>query len=151
VGKLVGRAFNSVRGADAREDIFHVLPHGDLPWDYGTTLFAGSDMEERREILARLADVFIVVEGGPGTAHEATVALMRTAVVIPIGRLGGVARELHRSIRQPMLSESSDWNTLSHSIATVGEVVAAVTHIVRVCLPLSAGPVTLRQSRPPKI
>lgn len=41
------------------------------------TLFAGSDMAERREILARLSPLYLAVEGGPGTVHEGRVAIAR--------------------------------------------------------------------------
>jgi len=88
VGEAVGRSFWVARGGGGkgRPHIFHILPHGSLRWDYGETLFGGSDMEERREILARLAGIYVAVEGGPGTAHETSIALARSAFVVPVGR-----------------------------------------------------------------
>ena len=39
---------------------------------------AGSNWPERNSLIAQTADVFIVIEGGPGAAGEATEAFMRT-------------------------------------------------------------------------
>ena len=62
------------------------------------TLFAGSDMKERREILGRLSGLFVLVEGGPGVEHEADVAAARGAALIPVGRSGGYAAALYGRI-----------------------------------------------------
>jgi len=71
IGEGVGRSFfNSRRMASREPDVFHVLPRGCAAWNYGVTLFAGSDMAERREILERLSRLYLAIEGGPGTVHE---------------------------------------------------------------------------------
>ena len=49
----------------------------------------GTTMIDRREVLARVAPVYICVEGGPGTEYEARVALAQGAILIPVGRFGG--------------------------------------------------------------
>ena len=43
---------------------------------------AGSNWPERNSLIAQTADVFIVIEGGPGAAREATEAFMRTATYL---------------------------------------------------------------------
>ncbi len=105
VGEAVGRAFDAARrGRNEPSLVYHVLPRGAWPWDYGTTLFAGEDMAERREVLGRLAEVYVVVEGGPGTAHEASVARKRSALVLPMGGGGGHAAELWGHIGRPAVA-----------------------------------------------
>ncbi|MCB1743600.1 MAG: hypothetical protein KDK91_24700, partial [Gammaproteobacteria bacterium] len=75
VGEAIGRGFHATRLASrAPPDVFHLLPEdADWHWDYGLTLSAGRDMHERREVLGRVGEVFVCVEGGPGTEHEARV------------------------------------------------------------------------------
>ncbi len=110
IGETVGRRFSvaSARlGHSAK--IFHVLPRGEATWDYGETLFAGDDMEQRREILGRLANIYIVIEGGPGTVHEARVARARCAPVIPIGRSGGFAGGLYSELERPEFASENAW------------------------------------------
>ena len=114
--------------------VFHVLPKGEEAWDYGQTLFAGSDMSERREILARLSQLFLVIEGGPGTRHEVEVASSKKAVIIPAGRSGGQAAELYaRSFRPPMIDQSV-WSLLGAKKATPEETASAMVQAVQMCL-----------------
>src|SRR3954469_12392406 len=90
IGEAVGRSFYQARLHAGQEPrVYHMLPEGEPAWDYGETLFAGSDMTERREILGRLSKLFVMVEGGPRAGHEANVATAHGAVIIPVGRSGG--------------------------------------------------------------
>jgi predicted Rossmann-fold nucleotide-binding protein len=126
VGETMGRAFygrSKERGRSCR--VFHLLPRGERPWDYGKTLFAGDDMEERREVLGRIARTYIAVEGGPGTAHEARVAMARCAVVIPVATSGGHAAELYGSLRCPSSVRDEDWAALCSSNSGPQEVARA--------------------------
>lgn len=102
VGETVGRAFHEAcRKVDRESRVYHVLPHGEPTWDYGETFFAGDDMSQRREILGRLSSLYLAVEGGPGTVHEAEVASGRRAMVIPVGRSGGHSAELYSRMSCP--------------------------------------------------
>jgi predicted Rossmann-fold nucleotide-binding protein len=75
IGEATGRSFYETRRKLGNEPrIYHVLPEGEEGWDYGETFFVGADMAERREVLARLADLYVAIEGGPGTVHEVAVA-----------------------------------------------------------------------------
>jgi len=66
VGETVGRSFFLARTQAGREPrVYHLLPHGEEAWDYGETFFAGRDMAERREVLTRLARVYLAIEGAP--------------------------------------------------------------------------------------
>ena len=66
-------------------------------------------MHDRREVLGRLAKVYIVVEGGPGTRHEANVACAHGATLVPVGRSGGVASELYQDMPCPAGVDYVDW------------------------------------------
>ena len=91
IPEAVSRSFSTDR-------VFHVQPLGCLPWDYGHNLYGGVGYGERREILARMARVYLLLEGGPGSEHEARRALEMGAVVIPVGRTGGFAEDLYAEI-----------------------------------------------------
>jgi len=129
-GEALGRAFHRGRGAN----VFHILPRGSERWDYGTTLFAGTDMRERREVLGRLAGLHVSVEGGPGTAHEASIAFSRSAVVIPVGRSGGHSAELYARIPRPFRASAESWRILGAIDSTPDRVAAAVVDIVAIHL-----------------
>ena len=135
VGECTGRGYlKGCRAMGRTPTVIHVLPRGCGAWDYGTTLFAGDDMEERREILGRLSNTFVVVEGGPGTEHEATVAAARGAVLVAVGRSGGHARDLHRGSLRPSFVDERAWETLADSEATAQTVAKAVAEIVESCI-----------------
>jgi hypothetical protein len=135
VGETVGRAFWAARGGPERgPHVFHLLPHGYARRDHGETLFAGADMSERREILGRLAGVYVTIEGGPGTAHEVSVALTRSAVVIPVGRSGGHAAVSYRQIPRPSCATEATWSVLARADVSPAEVAGAITDVVRTYL-----------------
>jgi predicted Rossmann-fold nucleotide-binding protein len=96
VGETFARSFAAERRRlGLPEHLYHLLPNGLGACDTGLTLFAGIDYEERREVLGRLGEVYVVVEGGPGTEHEVRVARRRGAAVIPVARSGGHAGEVY--------------------------------------------------------
>jgi hypothetical protein len=115
-----------------------VLPEGEVPWDYGETIFAGSDMTERREVLGRLAGLYLLVEGGPRAEHEADVASAQGAVVLPVGRSGGYADTLYDRLSRPTVIDAATWAVLGSSTSSPEETARAVLKAVRACLPLSA-------------
>ncbi len=131
VGECIGRGFEKGRlnlGLTSR--VIHVLPRGYDAWDYGSTLFAGDDLRERREILGRLARAFVVVEGGPGTEHEAMVAAAHGAVLVPVGRSGGHAGALYPGLMRPPFVDARAWETLGDPEAVPQTVATAVAEIV---------------------
>src|SRR5262245_25029797 len=110
VGLTFGRAFAAARRAAGRpEDLFHLLPRGMGPCDSGITLGAGIDYHDRREVLGRIGHAYLVIEGGPGTEHEAAVAAGRGVAVIPVGRTGGHAGELFPRVHCPPGFPAADW------------------------------------------
>ena len=80
--------------------MFHVLPEDSRPLNYGKTVFAGEDMSDRREILARLAGLYLVIEAGTGREHEARVATSGSRSIIPVGRSGGHGAVLFEAIKK---------------------------------------------------
>jgi hypothetical protein len=131
IGEGVGRSVFDSREQNGRElDVFHILPRGCAGWDYGTTLFAGSNMEERREILARLSQLYLAIEGGPGTVHKGQVALSRGASVIPLGRSGGYAGEVYPTLSRPTFVSEADWNILGDPSATPNLVAHTIYDVV---------------------
>jgi hypothetical protein len=134
VGECVGRGY--ARGcsrAGRTPAVIHILPRGCGAWDYGTTLLAGDGMGERREILGRLAKVFVVVEGGPGTAHEAGVAAAHGALLVPVGRSGGHAGKIFPTLTRPRFADARAWCTLGKPEAAPSAVATAVVEIVSSC------------------
>jgi hypothetical protein len=135
IGEAVGRSFfQARRNAGQEPRVYHVLPEGEEAWDYGETLFAGSDMTERREILGRLSGLFVLVEGGPRAGHEADVALAHDAAVIPVGRSGGHAADLYARIPCPPTVDAGTWAVLGSREATPEETANAVLRAVQVSL-----------------
>ena len=131
VGEAVGRSFFRARaGSGDHRGVFHVLPRGYSRWDYGETMFAGSHFGERREVLGRLADIYVAIEGGPGTAHEASVALARSVLVIPVGRSGGYSGELYSQMVRPPSASEEAWRALGRAHTSRGQIAVAVTNIV---------------------
>jgi SLOG cluster4 family len=135
IGEAVGRSFFQARRDAGQEPrVYHVLPEGEEAWDYGETLFAGSDMTERREVLGRLSRLFLIVEGGPRTGHEADVASAHGAVVIPVGRSGGYAAALYGRMNHPPAIDAGTWALLGSSESTPEETARAVLHAVQMCV-----------------
>ena len=141
VGLAFGRAFaDARRGAGLPGNMFHLLPRGMGPCDSGVTLGAGIDYHDRREVLGRVGHAYLVIEGGPGTVHEAAVAASRGVPVIPLGRTGGHAGELHPQVRCPPGLPAADWDLLADAGASHERVVAAVGRLVRLALAQHAEP-----------
>jgi hypothetical protein len=107
-------------------NLVHLVPHGMSPDFPGAAQRAGRDLEQRREVLGAVAHKYIVIEGGPGTQHEAFVAQQHGALVIPIGATGGVAAKLHDAATPSHLTETPEWKTLNAPGATAQDLVVAV-------------------------
>jgi|GEM_PF-4029112 len=113
------------------EKLYHLLPTGFGPCDSGITIDAGNDFFERREVLGRLGQIYLMIEGGPGTEHEAQVAVSKDFPVIPVGRTGGHAKAFHQRAMRPGEIRPDHWKTLGNAEAPLEDVVAAVRTIVR--------------------
>ncbi|MEM6402636.1 MAG: macro domain-containing protein [Cyanobacteria bacterium P01_D01_bin.116] len=123
IPEAVSRSFSTDR-------VFHVQPLGCLPWDYGHNLYGGVSYEERREVLARMAKIYLLIEGGPGSEHEARRALQMGAVVIPVGRTGGFSEKLYAEIECPDYIPLDLWEKLGRREENTEEVGIAIAQIV---------------------
>ena len=123
IPEAVSRSFSTDR-------VFHVQPLGCLPWDYGHNLYGGVGYGERREILARMARVYLLLEGGSGSEHEARRALEMGAVVIPVGRTGGFSEKLYAEIDRPDYIPVELWENLGRREDNPEEVGIAIAQIV---------------------
>jgi uncharacterized protein (TIGR00725 family) len=82
--------------------IYQLLPTGFEPGAFGKLLVAGQTLEQRRWLLAQLAPVYVVLEGGPGTAQEVKWAIQAGAVVVPVPCTGGVAAQLYAAVNRKL-------------------------------------------------
>jgi len=87
-------------------------------------------MVGRREILGRLARVYVSIEGGPGTAHEARVAQAASAAVVPIGRTGGFSGDLYDQVCCPVPEAELEWRLLGDAGASAERIGIATRRIV---------------------
>jgi hypothetical protein len=139
VGETFGRAFAAERQRlGLPERLYHLLPRGCIARDSGMTLTAGTNYEERREVLGRVGQVYLVVEGGPGTAHEVRVARARSAPVIAVARTGGHARDVYPSLERPPGADATDWELLQDRAAPLDAVVTAACALIDVSFPRPA-------------
>ena len=149
VGETVGRAVHQWRLTNDREPhIYHLLPIGYSPIDYGATIFCGRNMVERREVLGRVAELYLVIEGGPGTEYEAEVALSKGATVVPVGRSGGYSRILYDDMPIPHGLSAEDWTTLGADGVSLNELARAVESIMSVFLADGNWPRDRRRTQP---
>jgi predicted Rossmann-fold nucleotide-binding protein len=131
VGQAFAEAAIECRGhLGMTENVYHLLPRGVTPCKRGITLHAGADYDDRRELLGRVADIYLVIEGGPGTEHEVSVASSRGVPIIAVAISGGHAAECYAQLTCPVLASSDDWTLLNDQSAEIGNVAAAVDRIV---------------------
>mmetsp|Transcript_11694 Transcript_11694/g.24444 ORF Transcript_11694/g.24444 Transcript_11694/m.24444 type:complete len:239 (-) Transcript_11694:556-1272(-) len=133
VARSFRRAVESTTGTKAR--LYHLAPVGfRCGFDHGEVLVAGTDMAERRSLLARCADVAVSVEGGPGTADEMSNAWLWGTKLIPLGRSGGASAGMFdapsdKSMRPDYIDEDC-WEALWDKSVDVGDSASAVADLV---------------------
>ena len=103
---------------------------------YGDTLFYGSSVRQREMLTARVVDLCVLIEGGPGAAFVVQQYVWNGNLVVPVGATGGAASGMFNvpaSIFDcPAKVSKSDWSVLSDSTASPMEVGVAVCRIVEV-------------------
>ncbi|BBO32168.1 hypothetical protein [Lacipirellula parvula] len=135
VGQTFAEAYETARKANGLPvNLYHLLPHGTLLQRSGTTLGAGEDFNQRREVLGRAAQIYLVIEGGPGTEHEAAVATAHGAALIPVGRSGGAAGDIYPLLEPLPEAAPDDWRLLGERDVLYTSTAAAVGRIVRTLL-----------------
>jgi len=77
---------------------------------------AGRSLEERTELLARLGQVYLTVEGGPRVAREALAAFQCGAVVLPLASTGGASSGMFgfpaEALSMPSFATPQQWDRL---------------------------------------
>lgn len=127
---LSGSVFQTRVANHEDPHVYHLLPDGYPRPAVGDALYVGSNMIERREILGRVAKVYLVIEGGPGTEYEAGVALSKGASVVPVARFGGYSLELFGTMSAPPRVATHDWSLLAAERIPLDELAEAVLSIV---------------------
>ncbi|XP_070211495.1 uncharacterized protein [Littorina saxatilis] len=152
VGETVSQAFHeeTIR-LWKRQDVWHVLPDRDVKQDwskqanqnpdgtfavapFGKTLFCGDSVRQRESIVGRCFEICILIEGGPGAAHEAEEFVWNDRTVIPLSCTGGAASGKF-SVPQKMFEipqgvSSKDWQAITKQDLTPDQVAECVTRIV---------------------
>ncbi len=116
--------------------VYHVQPRGFEAWDYGENITAGQTMEARRRILAALAPLYLLLEGGRGAEQEAGWALRQGALLIPVGFTGGAARSLFDQLNAIAMkslpfAQQQAWITLKDYRSNPEEIATAVAILVK--------------------
>jgi hypothetical protein len=131
-------------------NIWHVLPQAESqdfarkcrqnadrtfpPLDYGRTIYISGSVRQREMVTARAFDVCIIVEGGPGAAHEVEQFCWNDHIVIPVRSTGGAAGGKFnvpgKIFEVPAGVDVADWSVLSDNGALASEVGRAVLRIV---------------------
>ncbi len=116
VGKTFAESFFNARRSirSTSETLYHLLPQGMSTIDCGTTLGAGFDLDDRREILGRIGQVYLVIEGGPGTEHEVSIATTHGHPRIPLAMTGGEAASEYDRLPCPAWATIDDWKLLAN-------------------------------------
>ncbi|XP_071947692.1 uncharacterized protein [Antedon mediterranea] len=151
VGKLVSRSFYDTRiQLKKPANTWHILPIKDYEdrskqgsqnedktfrsVNFGETLFHGESVRDRENIVSQVFDICILIEGGPGAAHEAEQFAWSEHVVIPVkctgGAAGGKFNVPEKIFKVPDGVSSDDWELLGDKNAGIDEIGDAVARIV---------------------
>ncbi|XP_041370245.1 uncharacterized protein LOC121384084 isoform X2 [Gigantopelta aegis] len=151
VGETVSQIFFEETQDNKKPRVWHILPEKDCQnrpnqWNqnsdgtfkvvsFGKTLFCGESVRERETIVGRTFDICILIEGGPGAAHEAEEFVWNDHIVIPIRSTGGAAGGKfgvpEKIFEVPQGVKESDWCILSKTTASAEEIGQSVLRIVQ--------------------
>ena len=151
VGETVGRSFYEERKSLGWEvGIIHVQALKDgqdrtmqtrqnsdgtfKPVPYGKTVFVGKSIRQREMLTARVLDLSILIEGGPGAAFETHQFSWNDHTVIPIkvtgGAAGGKFNVPQTIFIKPAHVPETEWLTLQDDQASPVDIAKAVANIV---------------------
>ncbi|KAK7476475.1 hypothetical protein BaRGS_00032310 [Batillaria attramentaria] len=151
IGESVSRAFHeeALRLKQPR-DVWHILPDRDVKdfrkrasqnpdgtfavATFGKTLFFGDSVRQRESIVGRCFEICILVEGGPGAAHEAEEFVWNDRLVIPLSCTGGAAggnfSVPEKMFEMPQGVSEQDWQALRSTDLSADEIGQCVARIV---------------------
>ncbi|XP_076461074.1 uncharacterized protein LOC143293748 [Babylonia areolata] len=151
VGETVSQAYHEeTQRLWKRQDVWHILPDRDAKdWrkqanqnsdgtfavaSFGKTLFCGDSVRQRESIVGRCFEICILIEGGPGAAHEAEEFVWNDRTVIPLRCTGGAASGKfsvpQKMFEKPQGVSSQDWQALTNPDLTPDKVAECVARIV---------------------
>ncbi len=151
VGETVGRSFLEERDRmQAPHNVCHIVAVRDdqdqssltrqnsdrtfAKVPYGDTLFYGNSVRQREMLTARVIDLCVLMEGGPGASFVVQQYAWNGNQVIPVAATGGAASGLFNApasiFKCPAQVSTSDWSTLRDASASAAEIASAVCRIV---------------------
>eukprot|EP00118_Oscarella_pearsei_P004674 m.20358 g.20358 ORF g.20358 m.20358 type:complete len:804 (+) comp28004_c0_seq2:101-2512(+) len=102
---------------------------------YGKTKFCGTSVRQRERLVSRVLKICILVEGGPGAAHEAEEFAWNDHTVVPVvvtgGAAGGSFGVPSTIFQVPPGVSDSQWSVLSNQNASTDSIGLAVASVVR--------------------
>eukprot|EP00438_Fugacium_kawagutii_P020903 Skav211794 [mRNA] locus=scaffold305:303170:303880:+ [translate_table: standard] len=121
------------------KNLFQLLPEGQQSgFPHGQDISAGATHDERQELFGLIGDLYLSVEGGPGVAKEARLAVKNGACVIPLMSSGGASGGLFdfpkECFEKPSWAPLSAWKLLQKKEAAANEVAAAVAELMELYL-----------------
>jgi len=98
----------------------------------GQDLHVGNDRSESADVFAKIGDIYITFEGGPGVAREATTALEGGAAVVPMRCTGGASSGMFNfpKLDCPCNINHEQWALLGNCNASVQDVATAAVAII---------------------
>lgn len=167
VGETISFSFYESRKNQGKEtNVWHILPVRDeqdrsaqgrqnsdktfqkVP--FGQTIYCGESVRQRETIVSRVFDICILVEGGPGAAHEAEEFTWSDHTVIPVkctgGAAGGKFKVPEKIFEVPPGVDALDWHCLGKRESTPEEIGKAVKSIVIALSKGAASQVTCQKS-----
>lgn len=130
-GGLPGVPKEVCSGLGSGERAFHLLP---LFWRRpatGKTIRTGLTLYGRRVKLARVCDIYVCIEGGPGTAHESRLVHEQNLPLIPLAVFGGHALVEWQNMPRPNWVQEHDWTELGQSSDNFSVAISAMTKILQ--------------------
>ncbi|XP_067656996.1 uncharacterized protein [Haliotis asinina] len=173
VGETVSQTFyEESQRLWRKNSVWHVLPERDnqdrhqqarqnpdltfgiVP--FGKTIFCGESVRERENVVARTFDVCILIEGGPGAAHEAEQFVWNDHVVIPVrctgGAAGGKFNIPDKIFEVPHGVSEYDWSVLGKPDVSPTEIGQSVSRIVQALFDkMSTEDLASQQDTPTKV
>lgn len=100
---------------------------------------AGDNINDLREALVNVADVFVVVEGAKECAEDAQAAFDRGGRIIPVKKYGGAGSGRHgfpiEALSKPDWADESDWDHLSDGLNPQATADAVINLLVQAMPP----------------
>mmetsp|Transcript_118874 Transcript_118874/g.343816 ORF Transcript_118874/g.343816 Transcript_118874/m.343816 type:complete len:585 (-) Transcript_118874:117-1871(-) len=134
-GGLSGASATFAQHFGSGAPMFHLMPWGERSgFQHGVDRQMCKDQPQKREVVGRLADIYISIEGGPGVGEEILLAHRGGARVVPLARTGGASSGMftfpQEALRVPPHIPEDLWALLSDEGADIQQSAEAAAQIV---------------------